>query len=109
MLQRVVTTHLVRAHGEIDADTAPRLRRQLLRGLAAHPEVVLDLSDVTFMDCAGLRVLVEARGLADRKGGRLLLRGVGTPVARLLHLTGLQSLADPSPPRPRHPASGRSA
>ncbi|MGW4806832.1 STAS domain-containing protein [Kitasatospora sp. NPDC004272] len=100
-----MTTPLVRTHGEIDADTAPRLRRQLLRGLAAHPEAVLDLSDATFTDCTGLRVLGEARTVAARKGGHLVLRSVGTPVARLLRLTGLESLADPPPPssRPSRP------
>ncbi|WP_033216380.1 STAS domain-containing protein [Kitasatospora phosalacinea] len=88
---------LVRAGGEIDLDTAPGVGRELARALAAHPEVVLDLSAVTFMDCAGLRVLLGARALADRNGARLALRGVGPPVARLLELTGLDDSLAPRP------------
>ncbi|GAB7188640.1 hypothetical protein ATKI12_8471 [Kitasatospora sp. Ki12] len=79
----------VRANGEIDLDTAPVLRRALAAALESHREVVLDLSEVTFMDCAGLGTLVQARNQADRSGGRLVLRGAGRRVVRLLKLTGL--------------------
>ncbi|MFJ9845317.1 STAS domain-containing protein [Kitasatospora sp. NPDC101155] len=79
----------VRARGEIDLATAPHLRRKLARALVEHREVVLDLSEVTFMDCAGLGTLVQARNLADRTGARLVLHGIAHPVARLLRLTGL--------------------
>ncbi|WP_030398348.1 STAS domain-containing protein [Kitasatospora purpeofusca] len=80
---------VVRVGGEIDLAAAPRLRRRLTTVLEARREVVLDLSEVTFMDCSGLGVLVRARNQADRSGKRLVLRGVGRPVARLLKLTGL--------------------
>ncbi|MFH9352183.1 STAS domain-containing protein [Kitasatospora sp. NPDC017646] len=83
------TPFVVTAHGEIDLDTAPHLRREISRALAEHQEVVLDLSEVTFMDCSGLGVLVRARNQADRSGRRLVLRGIGRPVTRLLELTGL--------------------
>ncbi|GAA2974147.1 hypothetical protein GCM10010519_06690 [Streptomyces lactacystinicus] len=80
---------VVRADGEIDLGTAPSLRRALTAALKSHREVVLDLSEVTFMDCAGLGVLVQAHNQADRCGGRLALRGAGRCVLRLLKLTGL--------------------
>ncbi|MER6298952.1 STAS domain-containing protein [Kitasatospora sp. NPDC001539] len=97
MSDRGPAPHVVRAYGEIDLDTAPRLRRDLSRALAEHRDVVLDLSGVTFMDCSGLGVLVDARNQADRQGSRLLLRGVGRPVARLLKLTGLTGHLAPTP------------
>ncbi|GAA2753488.1 STAS domain-containing protein [Kitasatospora cinereorecta] len=80
---------VVRANGEIDLDTATSLRRALAAALGSHREVVLDLSEVTFMDCAGLGALVWARNHADRCGARLVLRGAGRCVVRLLKLTGL--------------------
>ncbi|MEV8100114.1 STAS domain-containing protein [Kitasatospora sp. NPDC085879] len=52
---------LVGASGEIDLDTVPSLRRALAAALEAHREVVRDLSEVTFMDCAGMGALVRAR------------------------------------------------
>ncbi|MGW2255322.1 STAS domain-containing protein [Kitasatospora sp. NPDC001660] len=86
-----------RAGGEIDLATAPRLRCRLGAAFEAHGEVVLDLSEVTFMDCSGLGVLVQARHLADQYGGRLVLRGVGRPVAKLLKLTSLSRRLAASP------------
>ncbi|GAA2282711.1 MULTISPECIES: STAS domain-containing protein [Kitasatospora] len=80
---------VVTARGDIDLATASSLRRQLADALRAHREVVLDLSEVTFMDCVGLGALVQARNQADHSGGRLILRGIGHPVTRLLKLTGL--------------------
>lgn len=80
---------IVRANGEIDLDTAPALHRALAAALGSHREVVLDLSEVTFMDCAGLGALVRARNQADRSGRSLVLRGAGRGVVRLLKLTGL--------------------
>ncbi|WP_375341028.1 STAS domain-containing protein [Kitasatospora purpeofusca] len=55
----------------------------------SHREVVLDLSEVTFVDCAGPGAPVRARNQADRCGGRPVLRGAGRRVVRLLKLTGL--------------------
>ncbi|MFD4395529.1 STAS domain-containing protein [Kitasatospora sp. NPDC058478] len=78
----------LRACGEIALDTAPALRRAVTAALGAHREVVLDLSEVTFMDCAGLGAPVRARNQADRCGSHLVLRGAGRRVGRLGKLTG---------------------
>lgn len=93
-----VTPFTVRPYGEIDLYTAPGLRHELTRALADHRTVVLDLSQVTFMDCSGLRVLLDARAQADRGGRCLVLHGIGRPVARLLELTGLSRRLVPRAP-----------
>ncbi|MGW7584716.1 STAS domain-containing protein [Kitasatospora sp. NPDC054768] len=97
----------VRVCGEIDLDTAADLRRELSRALVDHRQVVLDLSQVTFMDCSGLNVLLEARNQADRNGGHLALRGISRPVARLLELTGLTTWPAPAPCPPGRTAQTR--
>jgi len=75
---------VVRVAGGVDLAAAPGLR-ELLEQACADPvrPVVVDLSGVTFMDCAGLGVLLEA---AARAGDRLSLRGTPRPVAELLRL-----------------------
>nr|WP_095877786.1 STAS domain-containing protein [Streptomyces sp. TLI_235] len=73
----------------MDIHTAPSLRCALSAALESHRAVVLDLLEVTFMDCAGLGALVRARNQADRCGARLVLGGAGRCVVRLLRLTGL--------------------
>jgi anti-anti-sigma factor len=74
--------------GEVDLATAPRLRLLLQDADdETSRDVVLDLCDVTYMDCSGLPALLEAR---DRLGARFWLRGLPPPVTRLLELTGLR-------------------
>jgi anti-anti-sigma factor len=53
------------------------------------PYLVLDLSGVTFIDVAGVGILVRVHEEAARRGGRLPLVSVPAPVAKLMHLTGL--------------------
>ena len=52
------------------------------------PYVVLDLSGVTFIDVAGVGILVHVHEEAARRGGRLTLAAVPAPVAKVMRLTG---------------------
>jgi anti-anti-sigma factor len=88
---------VVSARGELDIATADELRHRLLAALAGNPVVVADLSEVTFCDCSGLRVIEDARRAAARGGRTLLLRGAGDRVRRLFELTGLANALDPAP------------
>lgn len=54
--------------GELDLATAPVLRDAALRAAREHEEVLLDLSELDFMDLSGLRVLYELRETAARDG-----------------------------------------
>jgi anti-sigma B factor antagonist len=68
-------THVLAPHGEIDALTAPKLGRRLLRLVdEGKTGVVVDLSSVTFMDSTGIGVLLNAlRQLHSRDGGLVLV------------------------------------
>jgi stage II sporulation protein AA (anti-sigma F factor antagonist) len=46
---------------------------------------------VSFIDCAGLGVVVAVRREVDAAGGRLVLAGPSPAVSRLLDLTGLSA------------------
>ncbi|MCU7826745.1 STAS domain-containing protein [Kitasatospora sp. DSM 101779] len=80
---------VVTAHGEIDIATADALRARLVAALSRHGHVAVDLAEVTFIDCGGLRALTGAHQVAVRAGRRLTLRTPSPPVARLLALTRL--------------------
>ena len=49
---------------------------------------MLDPSELIFMDCRGLSVLLRAHALAKRDGGGLRLAAVRAAPARLLDITG---------------------
>ncbi|WP_198035080.1 STAS domain-containing protein [Streptacidiphilus rugosus] len=83
----------MRAAGELDWATTPALRARLQRELESHPGgVVVDLTRVTFADCAALGTLIAARNHAAELGRRLKLRGTPPPVTRLLKATGTYAL-----------------
>jgi anti-anti-sigma factor len=76
-------------HGELDIDAAPDLERALLRSRPAGQRVVLDLSELQFMDSTGLRVLLRARAAAEAGRWEICLRDVPSNIQRLFDMTGV--------------------
>jgi anti-anti-sigma factor len=74
--------------GDLDLATGPALDASLRQMAAQHrgDGVVLDLSSVTFMDCAGLRPLMRARAQLD---DRFCLRAVPPRILRFLTLANV--------------------
>lgn len=77
--------------GELDLDSAEKLRA-LLRGPDAQAAtVVLDLREVSFIDSSGLSVVVGQHHRSQAEGFRFAVAVGGAPsVERLLDLTGLR-------------------
>lgn len=76
--------------GELDAYTAPQLRKMLdeiLDGSVAS--VVVDLRSTSFIDSTGLGVLVGAARKARSQDGELILDSPARSVHRVLQITGL--------------------
>jgi anti-sigma B factor antagonist len=80
--------------GEVDVDTAPRMRQALAAALQEASQVVVDLGAVTFLDSSGLSALIAAQQGADAAGVTLRLRHPAPVVRRLLALTGMDVLFD---------------
>jgi len=83
---------VVELTGEIDVDTAPRMRTALDAALKTGVPIVIDMDGVTFMDTTGIAVLVSVNLRAMRIGTPVVLRGGARP--------------DPQPPRPARPGGG---
>jgi anti-anti-sigma factor len=83
---------LVTAAGEVDVATAPALREALWEGLVQSPRIVVDLSDVRFLDSTGLQVLVTALKHAQQGGGCLTLVQPTPCVQRVLQITQLDRI-----------------
>jgi anti-sigma B factor antagonist len=78
-------------HGEIDLGSAAAVREALLPVLEHETgPVVVDLSEVTFMDSTGVHVLVDALRRLERQNRRLaIVCREGGQVHRVLALVGL--------------------
>jgi anti-sigma B factor antagonist len=83
---------LCRVSGDVDISCSPALREQLLAALEPpRPRLVLDLSEVTFMDASGLGALMAARRRSLLLGGGLRLVAPSSSVRRVLEASGLRS------------------
>lgn len=83
-----VVDDVIRISGDLDAQTAGHLDEVITAQLAdGRGEVLLDVSELTFIDSSGLRSMVLARGPEGE--GRVVLRSPSPSVIRLLDITGL--------------------
>jgi anti-sigma B factor antagonist len=80
---------IVQLAGELDLYNAAAVRDALLQASAANPgRVVVDLSEVEFIDSTALGVLIEARSrFPNRKA--FLLASPGLETRRALEISGL--------------------
>lgn len=81
---------LVRVQGDLDIETAPKLRAALTPLL--HRRVELDLSEVRFIDSSGITVLLVHQRHARLVGGRSRVIHASQPVQRIFHLIGVHRL-----------------
>jgi RNA polymerase sigma-B factor len=86
----------VRIRGEVDRDTAGRLRTSLRHAIATvgADRLVLDLSAVPLVDAAGVAALVDAASAAAVAEVSVSLRGAQPYVSRILAVSGLHNLLD---------------
>ncbi|MDR6316497.1 sigma-70 family RNA polymerase sigma factor [Actinoplanes couchii] len=84
-------TLVVRVSGEVDRDSAERLRAGLRHALARPgvPAMLVDLSAVPLVDAAGVAVLLEASRAAAGAGIEFGVTGAQSYVARVLAVSGL--------------------
>jgi anti-sigma B factor antagonist len=79
----------VAVRGEIDAHSAPSLAERLALLSADDGVVRIDLSDVTFMDSSGLRVLIELSQRVGTSPNALVIQSPSQTVLHLFEVAGL--------------------
>jgi anti-sigma B factor antagonist len=84
---------IVAVSGEVDVYSAPMLRDELTQLLAGGAtSVVVDLTDVSFLDSTGLGALVSARTAAGQAGGSLPVVCTHERILKLFTITGLDGV-----------------
>jgi anti-anti-sigma factor len=79
--------------GEIDIATSPAIRRLLMAAISGGDvHLAVDMSGVTFIDAAGIGVLVAAANRAREAGGGLSLLAPPRQVRRLLGILHLDAV-----------------
>jgi anti-sigma B factor antagonist len=79
-------------HGELDVATVATFDAVLDLVANTGRDVVLELSDLTFLGSVGVSRLVAARQSIEAGGGALVLRRPTLSVRRVLAITGLDQI-----------------
>jgi anti-anti-sigma factor len=89
---------VVTLRGEIDQDVKDALNTALLPPDGADdgqvPRIVVDLSDVTFLDSSGINVFVHVHHRVSAARGWLRLAAARESVTRVVQLVGLDTVID---------------
>ncbi len=89
--------HVVTLRGELDMATAEGLSDWLVE--SAGSPVVVDLSELSFMDSSGIAALVIARNRMTANGDELILARPQAGVLKVLELVGLANWVTDWDPR----------
>ncbi|MDH5523919.1 MAG: STAS domain-containing protein [Desulfobulbaceae bacterium] len=78
--------------GEVDLKFSPLAREQILKSLSDKSHVLVDLSEVEYIDSSGVASLVEGLQYARNHRLHFALTGVSEPAMQVLHLARLDQV-----------------
>lgn len=92
----------VALHGEVDVLTVDRVRQALAEAVAAAPaQIIVDLTELSFIDSTGLGALIFGFQRARDRGITFRLAHPTRGVRQVLVLSGLLEVVDLIDPPPR--------
>jgi anti-sigma B factor antagonist len=83
------STVVVKASGELDLMTVPQLEEALADAQLDRGDIVLDLSELDFIDSTGVHLVLRVWQASQRDGWQLSITGAGPDVTRAFELVGL--------------------
>lgn len=84
---------IYRLRGSLDLATAPSLRAALIEAAnEGKHDIIVDLTELEFLDSTGLGALIGAHRRALENGGRVRLIVREGAISRLLNITGLMRI-----------------
>ena len=86
--------NIVRLRGRVNIDSSPALRDQLITMLRGQsPEaVIIDLTDVSYIDGSGIATLIEGLKIARQRQTTLCLQGLQGRLVHFFQVTGVSTL-----------------
>ena len=79
---------------EIDECTAQKIRRKLDNEIERYmpKEVIFDFNNVSFMDSAGIGLIIGRYKLANMLGGKVHVTNMSTPIRKIYEMSGMQKI-----------------
>jgi anti-sigma B factor antagonist len=91
--ERQIRSNVLPLKGEIDLHVSPTITTSLNQMIEKKPErLVVDLSDVSYIDSAGLAALIEAMQKVEGYGGKFMLAGLQETVRSIFEISRLDQV-----------------
>jgi anti-sigma B factor antagonist len=82
--------YVISVKGEIDIYSAPGFKESLCQSISdVDQDIVLEFSDLTYIDSMGLGILVGVLKRVKEKGYNVIIRNPRNTVRKLFRITGL--------------------
>ena len=78
--------------GRLDVENSPAVDLRMNAIAGSRNSVLVDLRDVSFLGSMGLRALVSPALAIQGRGGKIVLFGPNEMVAKVLKLSGIETL-----------------
>jgi len=86
-------THVVAVRGEIDLFTAPEFKQRMATPIdAGRSNLIVDLTQTTFIDSSSLGVLIGAHRRLKLRGGSLVVVSDNDTILKTFKITGLDGV-----------------
>jgi anti-sigma B factor antagonist len=79
---------VVKLTGDLDGSSAPNVQAQIMPLAIPNAKMVLDMSGVTYMSSAGLRMLLVMYRTINSKSGKVVLVGLSEDIQETMSMTG---------------------
>jgi anti-sigma B factor antagonist len=91
--ERKSRSNVLPLKGEIDLHVSPTVTASLNAMIEKKPQrLVVDLSDVSYIDSAGLAALIEAMQKVEGYGGKFMLAGLQETVRSIFEISRLDQV-----------------
>lgn len=87
-------TLIFKMEEEIDECTVQKIRRKLDNEIERYmpKEVIFDFNNVSFMDSAGIGLIIGRYKLANMLGGKVEVANLSTPVKKIFEMSGMTKI-----------------
>jgi anti-sigma B factor antagonist len=94
--ERDEDAHVIRLAGEMDLGNVDEARRALMEAIEGETiDLIVDLSELEFIDSIGISMLLEVQTASRRDSNRLgFRRETRAEVARIMEMTGVDEQFD---------------
>ena len=80
---------MISLQGELDLGTIPRVEKHLFEEVRVNAGVIVDLTDVSFIDSSGIGLLIRALRSTEDAGAVHTVVAEGSQVDRVFSLAGI--------------------